>query len=113
MGSWWERGGRVHGERGDEGLHGETRRLIQAGRDRGLLLCPPPMPVLYCSRFMVGTRPCLSRRAYEDWVFKKVKSYSKARSKASASGQHEPKRNKTAWDAMLDEMEWLAKDFMR
>jgi hypothetical protein len=25
----------------------------------------------------------------------------------------EPKRIKTNWDAVLEEMEWLAKDFMR
>jgi hypothetical protein len=53
------------------------------------------------------------RRAYEEWVFARTKAINKARSKASVSAAQEPKRSKTAWDALLEEMEWLAKDFMR
>jgi hypothetical protein len=53
------------------------------------------------------------RRAYEDWVFSRTKAINKARSKASVAAAQEPKRIKTNWDAVLEEMEWLAKDFMR
>lgn len=56
---------------------------------------------------------CWCRRAYEEWVFSSTKAINKARSRSSVSAAQEPKRSKTAWDALLEEMEWLAKDFMR
>lgn len=53
------------------------------------------------------------REEYEAWVFGRAKAIRKERARANVAAAQEPKRNKVHWDHVLEEMDWLAKDFIR
>jgi hypothetical protein len=57
--------------------------------------------------------PLPKRSPYDLWVIGQAKAISRAHAKANASSAPEPTRNKTHWDHVLEEMEYIAKDFMR
>lgn len=53
------------------------------------------------------------QEAYRDWVLTQGKVANKNRLKMNVTTCPEPKRIKSHWDHVLEEMEWLAKDFQR
>jgi hypothetical protein len=53
------------------------------------------------------------RQGYEAFVAQRAKKEQTLRTKSGQTPYSGEKRNKTQWDHLLEEMEWLAKDFTR
>eukprot|EP00955_Chlamydomonas_euryale_P029087 306661-Chlamydomonas_euryale.AAC.3 len=101
------------GSAGDAGT--PTPGGTQSHPQLGFTRRPPPVPhpMTAALALEAGINHEEDRTAYEEFVAAAAKAVTQGRSKQSQAPYQGEKRNKTHWDHLLEEMEWLAKDFSR